>query len=155
MSSEKAFRRILVVRVVMILLTAAILGGLDFTSVFPNGETVSVVTPEFLKVPWVFLGVIVMVSIVKFFGFLLLTEDFDVEFMDERLSTMPLKLYYMIVLAMQGIKIMLWISILGYAVWGIFTDSINWRVLAIPVAIYLVIEVFYTITMLRSVSEEE
>ncbi|MBR5620885.1 hypothetical protein IKW75_00095, partial [Candidatus Saccharibacteria bacterium] len=66
----------------------------------------------------------------------------------------PLLLIYNVSVLLQVAKLILWVGLLGYGIWGVVTDSVNWRLLIIPVAIYLVFEVLYAVWMLKICADE-
>lgn len=138
---QKLFNFMIVVRFFMPIIIAILLGGLDFTSVFPSGETVSKVNLS-LKIPWIILIVIFAITVIKYYLFKLfqrLVEDDG-----------PTMLVYNIIIGLQLIKIILWLLMLAYAIIGFVTDTVNWGILATPIMLYLFLEVFYACIFLRS-----
>lgn len=142
---QKLFNFMIVVRFFMLVLVAVILGGLDFTSVFPSGETVSVVNLS-LRTPWIVLAIIAVVTVVKYILFHILQGLVE--------NDGPTMLVYSILVVLQLIKMVLWILMLVYVLYGYFIDTRNWGILATPLMLYLFLEAFYTCAIIRSEETE-
>ena len=142
---QKLFNFMIVVRFFMLVLVAVILGGLDFTSVFPSGETVSVVNLS-LRPPWIILAIIAVVTVAKYILFHILQGLVE--------NDGPTMLVYSIIVVLQLIKMVLWILLLVYVLYGYFIDTRNWGILATPLMLYLFLEAFYTCAIIRSEETE-
>ena len=139
-TSRGPFRIMLYFRLAMMALLATILAGMNMTSVFPNGETVSFVNMS-LKIPWVIFGVIFVLTIIKFV-FMLYTEETG--------SIVSFKAIFIT----QGARLTLWLILAAYAIFGMVEDTTNWRYLLVPAVIYLVGEVIYFLIVAHDNSDK-
>ena len=128
-TSRIPFRRMAVFRLVLMGITAAILGGLYMTSTFPDGTTVSFVNMS-LKIPWGIFIAITVLTIIKFI-FMVYTEETG--------SIVSFKGIFIT----QGARITLWLLLVAYSILGMVDDTMNWKTLLIPVVIYLIGEIIY------------
>lgn len=142
---QKLFNFMIVVRFFVLVLVAVILGGLDFTSVFPSGETVSIVNLS-LRIPWIILAIVAAVTVVKYILFRILQGLVE--------NDGPTMLVYNIIVALQLIKMVLWMLLFVYVLYGYFIDTRNWGILATPIMLYLFLEAFYACAILRSEETE-